>query len=191
MKRTAIAVAALVAPFLLLCACTTATPYQPLASGTAVSGGYADQAIDDTHFRVSFRGNDMTSREQVETYLLYRAAELTAAKGFDWFEMADRHTQNTGGAYLVDPYGPWGYWRPTWRFRGHGGWFYGGAYWGGDPWGPWGDVQTIERFDASAEVVMGHGPKPPGDPRAFDARQVMQNLAAKIVRPGETSPAHS
>ena len=79
MKRTAIAVAALVAPFLLLCACTTATPYQPLASGTAVSGGYADQAIDDTHFRVSFRGNDMTSREQVETYLLYRAAELTAA----------------------------------------------------------------------------------------------------------------
>lgn len=190
MKRTAIVAAALLAPLVMLCACTTATPYQPLASGATVSGGYSDQMLDDTHFRVSFRGNDVTSREQVETYLLYRAAELTAAKGFDWFEMVERHTQNTGETY-VEPdgpwgYGPWGYWRPTWR--GRGGWFYGG-FWGG-PWGPYGDVETIDRYNASAEVVMGHGPKPPGDPRAFDARQVMQNLAAKIVRPGETSPAH-
>jgi hypothetical protein len=188
MKRFAIA--ALLAP-LALWACTTPTPYQPLASGTAVSGGYSDQALDDTHFRVSFRGNDMTSREQVETYLLYRAAELTSAKGFDWFEMVDRHTQNTGETY-VEPYGPWGYWRPTWRFGRGGGW-YGGWY--GDPfWGPWGPdatIDTIDRYNASAEVVVGRGPKPANDPRAFDARQVRQNLAAKIVRPGETPPAHS
>jgi hypothetical protein len=49
-------------------------------------------------------------------------------------------------------------------------------------------VDTIDRYDASAEVVVGHGPKPANDPRAFDARQVMQNLAAKIVRPGEAPP---
>ena len=189
MKRPAIVIAALLAPLVMLCACTTATPYQPLASGTPVSGGYADQMLDDTHFRVSFRGNDLTSREQVETYLLYRAAELTAAKGFDWFEMIDRHTHNTGETFL-DPYGAWGYWRPSWTFRRHGGWFYGGGYWGDPSW-PQADFETIDRFDASAEVVMGHGPKPPGDPRAFDARQVMQNLAAKIVRPGEAPPAHS
>jgi len=184
MKRFAIA--ALLAP-LALWACTTPTPYQPLASGSAVSGGYSDQALDDTHFRVSFRGNDMTSREQVETYLLYRAAELTSAKGFDWFEMVDRHTQNTGETY-IDPYGPYGYWRPSWRFGRRGGW-YGDPFWG--PWGPDGTIDTIERFNASAEVVAGHGPKPANDPRAFDARQVMQNLAAKIVRPGEAPPAHS
>jgi hypothetical protein len=144
--------------------------------------------LDDTHFRVTFSGNDTTPREQVEAYLLYRAAELTAAKGFDWFEMVDRHTQNTGSAF-VEPYGPWGYWGPTWRFRGRRG-FYGGGfgYWG-DPWGPYGDIDTISRYSASAEVVMGHGPKPAGDPRAFDARQVMQNLAPKIVRPGD-STAH-
>jgi hypothetical protein len=183
MKRFAIA--ALLAP-LALWACTTPTPYQPLASGTAVSGGYADQALDDTHFRVSFRGNDMTSREQVETYLLYRAAELTSAKGFDWFEMVDRHTQNTGETF-IEPYGPYGYWRPSWRFGRRGG--FGGWY---DPfWGPDATLDTIDRFNASAEVVVGHGPKPANDPRAFDARQVMQNLAAKIVRPGEAPPPHA
>ena len=191
MKRTAIVVAA---TLLALAACTTPTPYQPLAGGTAISGGYSDQVLDETHFRVSFRGNDVTSREQVETYLLYRAAELTSAKGFDWFEMVDRHTRNTGETY-IDSYGPWGYgyWRPSWRFGRRGVW-YGGWY--GDPfWGPWGpydaSIDTIERFDASAEVVVGRGPKPANDPRAFDARQVMQNLAAKIVRPGETPPPHA
>jgi hypothetical protein len=184
MKRTAIVVAALLAP-LLLFGCTTPTPYQPLAAGTGVSGGYSDQVLDDTHFQVSFSGNDMTPRAQVETYLLYRAAELTTAKGFDWFEMVERHTQNTGGVY-ADPYfyGGWGYWSPSWRFRRRGGYWGGswGGYWG-DPWGPYA-VDTYDKFDASAEIVVGRGPKPPGDPRAFDAHQVIQNLEAKIVRPG-------
>jgi len=108
--------------------------------------------------------------------------------------MVDRHTKTDGETYA---YGPYGYWAPSWRYGRRGRWgggFYGGWY--GDPfWGPWGPYDatfdTIERFNASAEVVMGHGPKPPGDPRAFDARQVMQNLAAKIVRPGETAPPHA
>jgi hypothetical protein len=189
MKAPAIVVAAFLV--LGLAACETATPYQPLTHGTVVSGGYTDQMLDDTHFRVTFSGNDTTPREQVESYLLYRAAELTSSKGFDWFEMVDRHTKDTGETF-VEPYGPWGYWGPTWRFRGRRGWFYGGGfgYWG-DPWGPYGDLDTINRYSASAEVVMGHGPKPAGDPRAFDARQLMQNLEPKIVRPGATPPAHS
>lgn len=190
MKRLLIAAAALLA----LAACTTPTPYQPLASGTPVSGGYTDQMLDGTHFRVSFSGNDLTPREQVETYMLYRAAELTAAKGFDWFEMVDRHTQNTGTTF-IDSYGP--YWQPTWAFGRRGrrgrvfyGGFFGGPFWG-DPWGEDATVDTIDKFSASAEVVVGHGPKPAGDPRAFDARQVMENLQARIVRPGETPPPHA
>jgi hypothetical protein len=183
MTRTATALAVL-APLLLLWACNTPTPYQPLASGNPVSGGYTDQMLDDTHFRVTFSGNDMTSRQQVETYLLYRAAELTTAKGFDWFEIADRQTQNTSQTF-VDP-GPWGYWRPSWRFYRHGGWY------GGDWMDPWGtiDVDTIDQYSATAEVVVGHGPKPANDPRAFDAHQVLQNLDGKIVRQGEAAPAH-
>ena len=139
MKPSAFAVAALLA---LLAACTTPTPYQPLTTGTTSPGGYTDQRLDDTHFRVTFSGNTATSREQVEDYLLYRAAELTTGKGFDWFEMVDRHTENTGESYITPEfygYGAgWGYWRPSWRFHRHGGWAYGP--WGG-PWG-WDDYEV-------------------------------------------------
>jgi hypothetical protein len=189
MKPSAFAVAALLA---LLAACTTPTPYQPLTTGTTSPGGYTDQRLDDTHFRVTFSGNTATSREQVEDYLLYRAAELTTGKGFDWFEMVDRHTENTGESYITPEfygYGAgWGYWRPSWRFHRHGGWAYGP--WGG-PWG-WDDyeVEHFDRYTATADVVVGHGAPPAGDKRAFDARAVMQNLGPKIVRPDQTPPGH-
>ncbi|HZZ87369.1 MAG TPA: hypothetical protein VFE13_03450 [Caulobacteraceae bacterium] len=187
MKRAAIA-AALLAPLLFLFACTTPTPYQPLTPGSAVAGGYSDQQLDSSHFRVTFAGNTMTSREQVETYLLYHAAQVTLSHGADWFEMADRSTENHGDTW-VSSYGPgWGYWRPYWRFGWRGGWR--DPFWGPGPWGgPWDyDVEHFDRFTASAEIVVGHGPKPPGDKRAFDAHEVTQNLEAKIVRPGQAPP---
>jgi hypothetical protein len=171
-----------------LAACETATPYQPLAKGSAVAGGFSDQALDADHFRVMFEGNSLTSRETVETYLLYRAAELTVAQGFDWFEMVERHTDKDKRTF-VDPdpfYGPgypWGYWQPYWSYYGPGfgwrGWdpFWGGPFWGGA------EVQTIQKFKAGAEIAVGHGPKPAGDVRAFDARAVMANLGPKIQRP--------
>ena len=37
-----------------------------------------------------FHGNSLTSRETVEAYLLYRAAELTIERGGDWFTILDR-----------------------------------------------------------------------------------------------------
>jgi hypothetical protein len=171
LKRSVLALAAIGA--LGLAACETATPYQPLAHGGAVAGGFTDERLDDTHFRVTFKGNDATSRSRVENYLLYRAADLTVAQGFDWFEMVDHDTRNNGQVYVDPAFGPgWGYWRPGWR------------YWGGGfgPWGPY-DVDRIDRYQATADIFVGHGPKPAGDARAFDARQVMANLGPKIVRP--------
>ena len=38
-------------------------------------------------------------------------------------------------------------------------------------------------IDKHPEIVMGHGPKPADDRRGFDARDVIANLSAKIVRP--------
>ena len=67
----------------------------------------------------------MTSRETVEGYLLFRAAELTLQNGYDWFAIVDRHTDAQARTYVEpDPlYHPWygpgfGYWRPSWRYRG-------------------------------------------------------------------------
>lgn len=184
MKRIAIAIAVTLALGLAGCE-TTPTPYQPLgAPGATVAGGFTDQRLDEIHYRVTFKGNDVTSREQVETFMLYRAAELTVSQGFDWFQMVHRDTENRGGAY-INSWG--GAWSPSWRFRGAGGW---GAWGWGDPWGGpgWGgyDVQPINEYEAIAEIAMGHGPRP--GVGAFDARQVMANLGPKIVRPA--APAH-
>ena len=165
---------ALLALTLGLAACETATPYQPRAAGNATYGGFTDTRLDDTHFRVTFQGNAATSREQVDNDLLYRAAELTVQNGFDWFEMIDRNTHDRATSYFVG-----GYWAPYWRVHGPWGW----GDWGG-PWGAWDDdIQTIDRYEAVADIGVGRGPRPAGDARAFDARQVMQNLSARIVRP--------
>jgi hypothetical protein len=163
-----------------LTACETATPYQPLAKGTKVYGGFVDQKLDADHVRVTFRGNSVTSRSTVENYLLYRAAELTAQSGFDWFDTVDHHTDTKERTY-VDSFGPWGYghFAPYWTVWGPG---YGRRhFWGGPYWDPAFDVETVQRFDATADIVMGHGPKP--GPKAFDAHEVLANLGPHIKRP--------
>jgi hypothetical protein len=177
MIRTLAAFAVLLT--LALAGCATPTPYQPLAANNPRAGGFTDQKLDESHFRVSFQGNWVTSRERVENYLLYRAAELAVSQGFDWFEMVSRDTTNHQTT-LVQPgagfYGG-GYWAPYWRF--HGGWGWGG-------WDPYFDgdynVTTYDHYQATADIVVGHAPKP-ADPGAFDARQVMANLGPTIVKP--------
>jgi hypothetical protein len=179
MKRLIVTTAAILALGASLSACETATPYQPLHTGSA-PGGYSELRIEPDRWRVSFRGNDVTPRDTVETYLLYRAADLTVSQGFDWFEPVDRHTDKK---VSVEP-GPGFY---GGGFYGGFGYGYGWRRWGGG-WGPyWGDpffdTDVTEKFTASAEIVMGHNPKPEGDRRAMDAREVLNNLRTHVVTP--------
>ena len=41
--------------------------------------------LDANTYKVSFRGNSFISRDRVESYLVYRLAELTAEAGYDFF----------------------------------------------------------------------------------------------------------
>jgi hypothetical protein len=169
-----------------LVGCTTSTPYQPLSSQRSTAGGYSDQRIEDNRYSVSFSGNTMTSRETVETFLLYRAAELTNAQGYDWFVMAERDTEKKSRTTVDRPFstGPYGYWGPSWRYRGgRFGWRGWDPYWGDPFWDRQIDVRTVDRYEATAEIVMGRGAKPGGDPRTFDARQILSNLGPRIVTP--------
>jgi len=169
-------------------ACETATPYQPLgAKGAQTAGGYFDHQIETNRWQVGFKGNSLTSRETVERYLLYRAAELTVAQGYDWFEAVDRHTDKKSDTYAVpdaDPfYAGWGgYWGPRWGLYRRGfGWR--GGYWGDAFWGPGPfDYNEVDRFQATAEVLLGHGQKP-NDRQAFDARSVLTHLSGAIHPP--------
>lgn len=176
-----------------LAACATPTPYQPRTAGSSgvSSGGYAETRIEGDRWRVSFSGNTLTARETVESYLLYRAAELTLQQGFDGFTIVDRATDRHTRTY-VDPdplYDPWygprfGFWRPSWRYYGGGyGWRTWDPFWGDPFWADRVDVRTVDRFEASAEIQMFRGAKPANDPRAFEAKAVVDNLGPRIVRP--------
>jgi hypothetical protein len=187
-KSTAFAAALLLSAG--LAACATPTPYQPLVHGNATSGGFSEVRLEPNRFRVTFAGNSLTSRETVEGYLLFRAAELTGQNGYDWFRIVDRDTDKKVETYAEpDPlYRPWyggfGYWRPSWRYYGRGfGWRGWDPFWGDPFWADRVDVRTIEKYEASAEIVMYHGAKPADDPRAFDARAVMDNLRPRIQYP--------
>jgi hypothetical protein len=187
-KSAAFAVVALAAT---LAGCATPTPYQPNVPGQSTSGGFSEVRIEPNRFRVNFTGNSLTSRESVEGYLLFRAAELTTQNGYDWFSIVERRTDRDARTY-VDPdplYRPWygpsyGAWRPSWRYAGRGfGWRSWDPLYGDPFWADRVDVRTVQRFEASAEVVMNKGPKPTDDMRAFDARAVMDNLRPRIQYP--------
>ncbi|MCI3130778.1 CC0125/CC1285 family lipoprotein [Phenylobacterium aquaticum] len=184
--RALAAVAALAA----LSACATATPYQPRLAQQAVAGGFSEQRIEPNRFRVTFAGNSLTSRETVESYLLFRAAELTQAQGYDWFSIADRQTDRRTQTYLqTDPfYNSWygshfGHFAPTWRYHGGHGWNTWDSHMGGPFFANRIDVRTIQKFEATAEIVMARGAKPLDDPAAFEARAVLENLGPRIQRP--------
>jgi hypothetical protein len=165
---------------LALSACATATPYGPAGQGSRY--GYSDMRVDANRFRVSFAGNSVTTRDQVEMGLLLRAAEVTLESGHDWFATVNRAVdrdvryQGTPDPFYYDRYSP--FWGPSWRYYRRGYW----SPWA-DPFGPSMDLREIDRFEATAEIVVGSGAKPAGDPNAFDAREVVQNLGPRVARP--------
>jgi len=166
---------------LILGACATSTPYQAASSNAR---GYSEQQIESNRFRVSFSGNSLTHQETVENYLLYRAAELTTQRGFDHFIIAERATDKKERFVGSAPHST----RYSRGYRGYFGWSYfrpsyGWGFGYGDPFYDDFDIHQITRFEASAEIVMGRGVKPANNERAYDAREVMNNLAATIKRP--------
>ncbi len=158
----------------LLAACATATPYQPAADAAY---GFAEQPIENNRVRISFRGNSLTDRETVETYLLYRAAETTLERSYDYFVVANRatdeHTRLQANDF--DHHSPFDYWYFSPRF-GWRSWY--------DPfWSEPNSYREITRYEAVAEIAMFNGRKPQNDANAFDAREVQANLQGRIVRP--------
>ena len=172
-----------------LSACATSTPYQVNSKAGFASGGYSETKLEPNRFRVTFSGNTSTPRERVDDYLLFRAAELTLAQGFDTFTIADRYTDRDARSEVIpDPfYRPFYSPRPIYaRVNGQiviVGWdsFYSDPFWDRPRWGD--EVRTVEKFRSSAEIVMTRGPKAQSDPDAFDAHAVVENLGPRIQRP--------
>lgn len=176
MKPIVIAVLSVAA--LGLTACATPTPYAPadLTSRSSYQPGFKETRLESNRYRIGFTGNTQTRRDTVETYLLYRAAEVTLENGYDWFEVVNSGVDETRRRTTV---GPDPYLTPfSWRF----------SY--GRRWGPWGyygmfepDYIEYSRYEATAEVILYRGEKPDNNPRAYNAREIRGNLEGRIVRP--------
>jgi hypothetical protein len=151
--RIAILLAAAAAGLATACA-STATPYQ--AAGKS-GYGFIETQLEANRARLSFSGNSSTELQTVKRYVLYRAAELTLQRGYDYFIIMDR------GVDVSQEYRVSGPIRPR----------LGGG--------------TLEQSDASyeqiADVTMFKGAKPAILPNAYDARDIKANLEPGIERP--------
>lgn len=167
---------------LSLASCVTPGLYQR-ADVRAEQAGYAETRLSDAAWRVEFVGDDFTSRETVETYLLYRSAELTAENGYDWFASSAAEVSEESEIIVeaprLDTYRA-RYWRPQWRRRSR-------FFWSDlDPVGPIPreprepHVFTSVHYSASADIRLGRGAMPEG---AFDARRTLGELGPEIARP--------
>lgn len=149
---------------LLLAACAAPTPYQPADGGF----GHADQQIENNRYRVAFAGNSVTPRDVVQNYLLYRAAELTVEKGYDYFTVVrqdlERSTTYQGSGFTHAPV----------FFDRHRavGWGIGTTSYTAFP---------IDSYAAFADIVVHEGEKPQDDPDAYDARDVLRQLGPTVV----------
>ena len=169
------AVLSLVAVGFLVATCATPTLYEPAST----NGGYQETKLEENRYRVTFAGNSLTKRQTVEDYLLFRAAELTVENGKDYFIVVEQDTDSKSryrttyddfGWPYYGPHYALGYYRFPYSIYGHG--LHRDAY-----------TTVSTRYTASADIVVMSGEKPQDNPTAYDARSIIQNLGASVVRP--------
>ncbi len=165
------------------------TPYTPATNDSDY--GYSGQEIAPDRVRLTFAGNKNTPRETVELGLLRRAAEVTVHRGYDHFIVVNSDTERFTSVRPASPrfsfsygYG-WG-WHRRHSF-GRFGWYHP---WYGPWYSPWHDpfhdrvpTRTSRRYTATAIIALRHGPPPPDNPQAYDARAVLGSLAPPQAPP--------
>ncbi len=156
------------------------TPYQPAMGKSQY--GFSEQQLEENRFRVTFTGNADTPRQMVENALLYRCAELTKARGYDYFVMTTQDTDSsTRYRSTFTGYTGFGYYRHNWPWYGPG-YGYGGGM------GPDTAVTyPITTYSAYAEIVLMKGKKELNDIKAFSADDVLAKVGPSVYR-GKPKP---
>ena len=165
----------------VLAACETGPVYKPRAPGERV--GYTDLQLTPTRYRVTFSGTSATRREDVENYLLRRAAEVTLGAGYTHFAFDSRDTtartvyrETFSDPFFADPfYGPRAYYWSSWPYYGYpyGPYGFGGPF--GYGYG-YGGLRPTTSFSAYAEIVTLRPEQAASNPRAIDAQSLLQRL---------------
>jgi hypothetical protein len=157
----------------------------------AKPGVYSQAKVNATRYKISVKGHTFTSRDAIEKYLLYRAAELTLGDKFRWFTIAEARAKgDTAPVPKPDPTGlrysfRMQYWRPVWRYK-----LAGSPNW--NSWSPFGsapffadgkDAKTITDFEVTADIVMHQGQMDDSNPLAFEPSAVDDLLVNQVSPP--------
>ncbi len=162
---------------LWLTACGKPTPYQ--AAGEQAAYGYSEEQLDSKTWRLQFAGNANTPREQVEDYLLFRAAEVTRGAGAGSFVVLDRDVERAT------------FYRGTIQ-PSYGATFGSGIFYFGDrdrggryirPYPRQAYLRPIDRYTAHATIRVFDGAPPEALGVIFDAEEVLSTLGPRIQRP--------
>ena len=150
---------------LILSAC--ATPYGKYG----LLGGFTDAQIDENTFSISVDTNGFTSQQTTSMQALYRAAELTAKNGFDYFFIVNGANNSTSMAMAmpgssmsnttINAYGSTAYARTTTTSTPT-------------------TVMPLVFPNSTLIIKSFKGTKPEGATNAYDARTVMKYLGPQI-----------
>lgn len=161
----------LAASLLAGCATSSVPDYRPRLPGGTV--GYNDLQLSPNLYRISFSGSTASTRDDVERYLLRRAAEVTLASGYTHFVLSSRDTERDsyiyGNNYL---YGPYSYYYP-----------YRSWYWD-SPYRGW---QTVT-YSAYSDVRMLMPEEARRFPDAIEALSLLQRLQPPVPVASATPP---
>ena len=154
-----------------------ATSYGPRGA----TGGYAEQQLDHTSYRVSFQGNGNTKGDMVWNYWIYRCAELTKQKGFDSFTLIVDHKRKTGA--IPDE----GALRQANLRSGDEGTAVktGGSYRAPTYYYSPGYTTTITTYSASGIVTMYRDPLPSNVKVALKAQSILDSLKPYVESAGK------
>ena len=140
-----------------------------------------------TRYHLAVVGHKFSSREAIEKYLLFRAAELTLDQHDNWFTLIESRAKgDTAPPSKADPTGlrfsfRVAYWRPVWRYKpaAAGPW---------QQWSPFSSVafpvtETASAYEVSADIVLHKGILNDTDPLAYDAGAVSDLLVNQVSPP--------
>ena len=160
----------------------------------AKPGVFSLKTVNPTQFTLTVTGKNFTSREAIEKYLAYRAAEHTLAQKGTWFTLVEGRMKGDAGPEPVndDPAqaGKYysfrmAYWRPVWRYKMAGAparssW----SPFSGAPFFAEGkDAKTITDFEVSADIVVRKGVMDGKNPLGFEAAALSDLLINQVSPP--------
>ena len=157
------------------------TPYE--AAREDGGFGLSESQIDGETWRISFAGNEYTSREQVENSVLYRAAEIASGEGADGFLVLKEELESD---LLYERRGVRQFAHPYFGFRSFGRRTYGFSSFPSRRVYPYRTRETAS-YTASVRVRLFDGEPPEGLGTPYNADALLKTLAPAIAPPPSTN----